>query len=235
MTAADEVQAKRYSLLCGAVAETRDTEGNPSGEYVKSMDYDKLRAELAALRHDLERHIAIAAEEATRADSPHHLKQAARYRWLQRQRSDVWREFADIPINRTDELIDVEIAKEGLPAAQEKEAINPALKRISSVNIDSDIAGVVDREFWNLSDNGKVVTVTGLGNTLNANALFPAVSAPEFNVGPLNGLTENDVLAMAERACWSAQTFGDGARAYTFVPEALMVFAKNLIAKAVKP
>lgn len=59
---------KRYSLLCGAVAETKDTEGNPSGEYVRSEDYDKLSAELAALRHDLERYIAIAGEEATRAE-----------------------------------------------------------------------------------------------------------------------------------------------------------------------
>ncbi|WP_369055309.1 hypothetical protein, partial [Burkholderia gladioli] len=33
-------------------------------------------------------------------------KDAARYRWLQRQRAKVWREIADMPINRTNEYID---------------------------------------------------------------------------------------------------------------------------------
>ncbi|WP_431018197.1 Lar family restriction alleviation protein [Burkholderia gladioli] len=33
-------------------------------------------------------------------------KDAARYRWLQRQRANVWHEIADMPINRTNEHID---------------------------------------------------------------------------------------------------------------------------------
>lgn len=39
-------------------------------------------------------------------------KDAARFRWLNSQRSEVWHEFADVPTNRTCELIDIEIAKE---------------------------------------------------------------------------------------------------------------------------
>jgi len=34
---------------------------------------------------------------------------AARYRWLQRQRAHVWHEIADMPINRTNERIDAAI------------------------------------------------------------------------------------------------------------------------------
>lgn len=46
-------------------------------------------------------------------------RDAQRYRWLQTQRSDVWHEFADIPMNRTDELIDAAIASQS--ASKEKQ------------------------------------------------------------------------------------------------------------------
>lgn len=39
-------------------------------------------------------------------------KDAARFRWLNSQRSEVWHEFADVPMNRTGELIDIDIAKD---------------------------------------------------------------------------------------------------------------------------
>lgn len=39
-------------------------------------------------------------------------RDAARYRWLQRQRAHVWHEIADMPINRTNERIDAARAGE---------------------------------------------------------------------------------------------------------------------------
>lgn len=40
------------------------------------------------------------------------IKDVERYRWLKLQRSKVWREAADVPMNHTDAHIDAAMAKE---------------------------------------------------------------------------------------------------------------------------
>ncbi|MDR6389203.1 hypothetical protein [Paraburkholderia phenoliruptrix] len=60
-----------------------------NGIYVLHAEYEKVLAECERLRAD-----------------------AARFRWLNSQRENVWHEFASMPMNRTCEVIDQEIAKE---------------------------------------------------------------------------------------------------------------------------
>ncbi|WP_186061026.1 hypothetical protein [Burkholderia gladioli] len=48
----------------------------------------------------------LAASPAPAISESEDARDAARYRWLQRQRAHVWHEIADMPINRTNERID---------------------------------------------------------------------------------------------------------------------------------
>ena len=61
----------------------------PDGIFCLYAEYEKVLAECERLRAD-----------------------AARFRWLNSQRENVWHEFASMPMNRTCEVIDQEIAKE---------------------------------------------------------------------------------------------------------------------------
>lgn len=54
---------------------------------------------------------ASSADDAQPASGVDDARDAARYRWLRKQRSYVWHEFADMSISRTDELIDAAIAQ----------------------------------------------------------------------------------------------------------------------------
>ncbi|WP_244103823.1 hypothetical protein [Burkholderia gladioli] len=80
----------------------------PDDEYIADWESSACRGEEYAARiRALKAAPAISESEDAR--------DAARYRWLQRQRAHVWHEIADMPINRTNERIDaaIDVARAG--------------------------------------------------------------------------------------------------------------------------
>ncbi|MDN7495039.1 Lar family restriction alleviation protein [Burkholderia gladioli] len=94
--AVDPVAIHDAALEAAATAvEAHDRDGR---EWINGSLWDTLTREACARIRALKAAPAISESEDA--------QDAARYRWLQRQRAHVWHEIADMPINRTNERID---------------------------------------------------------------------------------------------------------------------------------
>ncbi|WP_416425615.1 hypothetical protein RAM80_07615 [Pseudomonas sp. App30] len=71
---------------------------------------DQLKAEVEALRAQLSKSPSVGFDWD--AETTAMRKDAGRYRWLNSQRSKVWKEIADVPMNETDQFIDAAMSKE---------------------------------------------------------------------------------------------------------------------------